>query len=67
MQRLRKITTLTRLEKLVLLDEHRGLLSRVAKRTGKTLATVSRVYWGIVKHSPRVARAIDRELRKLSA
>lgn len=48
-----------------ILDEHPGFLNRICEITGKTKATVSRVFNGKISRSPEVKAAIESELNNL--
>lgn len=45
-----------------ILDEYPEFLSSVARRSGKSKATVSRVFAGLIRRSPEVKQAIEQEL-----
>lgn len=58
------LSDLTDVEKLILLSRNRGLLKRVAEKAGKSLSTVSRVYWHKTKRSDAVYRVLNQEVRR---
>jgi len=57
---------LSRVQRLLLLDRHKGLLQRVAKRCRVHPSLVSRVFHGKAS-SARVASALEAELRRTAA
>jgi len=49
-----------------ILDEYPEFLASVARRSGKSKATVSRVFAGLIRRSPDVKQAIEQELSAMT-
>ena len=64
MKKIADIWGLGKVERDIFLSENPGFLSEVAARTGKTLATVSRVFHRKIERSASVREAIEKEARE---
>lgn len=59
------LETLGKREKAKIIEDHPDFLNRICERTGKTKATVSRVFNGKIARSPDVKAAINEELERI--
>lgn len=60
-----KFEALRKRDRERILEEYPGFLERIAKKTGKTKATASRVFNGLIRRSPEVKQAIEEELNAI--
>lgn len=57
-----RFEALKRRDRQRILDEYPDFLANVARRSGKSKATVSRVFAGLIRRSPDVKQAVEEEL-----
>lgn len=60
-----KFESLRKRDRQRILDEYPEFLANIARRSGKTKATVSRVFAGLIRRSPEVKQAIEDELSQM--
>ncbi len=60
-----QLDRLTKEDRERILADYPDFYERVCKATGKSTATVSRVFHGLIRRSPQVRAAIDKELKRI--